>query len=137
MAFREAFDGEFAIDDSNDDAAITWRQCAIDNQDITGVDPGFMHGFTSYPDEERRGRMLDEMLIEVQGAIKIIIGGGKDIQLRRGPGITDTRIASRHQAQSLRARTSLTPFQDRRGLLVRGERTAQPYEIVKMEMNIY
>ena len=77
MALREAFDGEFAIDDGNDDAAITGRQCTIDNQDIPGVNASLPHGLPSHPDKEGCCRMLDEMLIEVQGAIEIIIGRGR------------------------------------------------------------
>jgi hypothetical protein len=60
----------------------------------------------------------------------------QDIRLRRRPGIPDKRITSRRQAQPPRARTSLTPFHDRRGLLLRGDRTAQPYGIVQVEKYI-
>jgi hypothetical protein len=41
------------------------------------VNPGLTHGFASYPDEEGCGRVLDEVLIKVQGTVEIIIGRGR------------------------------------------------------------
>jgi hypothetical protein len=76
-ALCEALDGEFPIDHSNDDAPIPRRQRTIDNQDIAGVNTGFPHGLPSDPDKEGRCGMLDEMLIEVQGAIEVIISRGR------------------------------------------------------------
>jgi hypothetical protein len=40
------------------------------------VNARLTHGFPSDPDEEGCCRMLDKVLIEVQGAIEIIIGRG-------------------------------------------------------------
>ena len=74
MALREAFDGQFAIDDSNDDAAITWSEGTVHNQDIPGVNAGFTHGLPGHSDKEGCRWVLDEVLIEVQGAIEVIIG---------------------------------------------------------------
>ena len=77
MTLREAFDGEFPIDHRNDNAAITGRQCTIYNQYITGVNASFTHRLSSHPDEKGCRRMLDEVLIEVQGAIEVVIGRGR------------------------------------------------------------
>jgi hypothetical protein len=76
MALREAFDGQSAVDDGNDNAAISGRECTVYNQHIAGVDSSFTHRLPSHPDEKGRRRMLDEMLIEVEGAIEVIIGWG-------------------------------------------------------------
>src|SRR5215211_6389702 len=92
MALREAFDGEVAIDHGNDDAAITGRQCTIYNQHITGVNASFTHGLPSNPDEKGCCGMLNEVLVEVQGAIEVIIGRG--------------RIASRHRDQTYQTSVS-------------------------------
>jgi hypothetical protein len=64
--------------------------------------------------------MLNEVLVEVQEAIEVIIGRGRIASRDQGPGIPDKRIVSRGQAQPLRARTSLTPFQDSMDPLLRG-----------------
>ena len=77
MAFREAFDSEFAIDDGNDDTPITGRQRTIDDQHIPGMDAGLPHGLSGHPDEKGCCRMLNEVLIEIEGAIEIIIGRGR------------------------------------------------------------
>jgi len=58
--------------------------------------------------------------VEVQEAIEVIIGRGRIASRDQGPGIPDKRIVSRGQAQPLRARTSLTPFQDSMDPLLRG-----------------
>ena len=77
MALRESLDGEFAIDHGNDDTAITGRQSTVHNQYISSVNASFTHGLSSHPDEKGCCGMLDEMLIEVQGAIEVIIGWGR------------------------------------------------------------
>src|SRR4030095_15759103 len=77
MALREPLDGEFAIDDGNDDAAISGGQSAVYNQHIARVNASFTHRLPSHPDKESCCRMLNEMLVEVQGAIEVIISGGR------------------------------------------------------------
>jgi hypothetical protein len=77
MPFREAFDGEFAIDHGNDDTAIVWREGTIYDQHIPRVNASFPHGLSSYPHKESCRRMLDEVLIEVEGAIEVIIRRGR------------------------------------------------------------
>ena len=74
MTFGEAFDSEFTIDDGNDDTAITRRQSTIYNQYIARMNPRLPHGLASYPNEKGCCRMLNEVLIEVKGAIEVSIG---------------------------------------------------------------
>jgi hypothetical protein len=49
----------------------------VDNQDIPGVNAGLPHGLPSHPDKEGCCRVLDEVLVEVQGTVEIVIGGGR------------------------------------------------------------
>src|SRR6266567_6610800 len=76
MALRESLDGEFAIDHRNNDTAIAGCQCTIYNEHIPGVNPGFTHRLPRHPDEKGCCRVLNEVLIEVQGAIEVVIGWG-------------------------------------------------------------
>lgn len=77
MARREPLDREVAMYHGNDDAAIAWRERTIHDQDIPGVDPGLSHRLPSDPDEERRGGVRDEVRMEIQSAIKRVIGWGR------------------------------------------------------------
>lgn len=73
MALYESLNREFPIHHRNNHAAVARRERPVNNEDIAGVNPGLPHRLPSHPDEERRRGVLDEMLIEVEGAIEIII----------------------------------------------------------------
>ncbi len=76
MAFGEPFDREFAIDHRNDHTPIAGRERTVYDQDIARVNPRLPHGLPRHTHKEGGGGMLNEMLIEVQGAIEVIIRWG-------------------------------------------------------------
>src|SRR5690348_1905324 len=94
MTFGKAFDGEFAIDHSTDNAAITGGQCTIYNQDIPRMNPRLPHGLASHSNKKGCGGMLDEVLIEVQGAIEVVISRGR-ISSRNGNQEQEASVSGR------------------------------------------
>jgi hypothetical protein len=73
---------------------VTGRQCTIYNQYIPGVNTSFTHRLPSHPNEKGCCRMLDKVLIEVERAIKVIIGRGR-ITSRNGNQKQQTSVSCR------------------------------------------
>src|SRR5262245_25560370 len=99
MALREALHGEFTIDHGNDDTASAGRQCTIQNQHIDRVNASFTHRRSSHADEKGSCGMLNEVLIEVEGAIEVVISRGR-IASRDGDEEQETLIWCREVRRS-------------------------------------
>ena len=48
------------------------------DQQIAIVQAGPEHGIAAHPDKERRGGMVNEMVVQVQPLVDVIIGGGRE-----------------------------------------------------------
>jgi hypothetical protein len=72
----QAFDRQFAVDGRNDDPAILWFEGSIDNEKIPIMDAGSPHRMTGYAGKKGRGRVFDQMGIEVQSLVDVVIGRG-------------------------------------------------------------
>ncbi len=72
--FAEAFDGQFAIDHRDHHAIIRGFKRAVDDEEVSRMNPCTKHRIPADPDKEGRRRVLDEMRIEVEFAVEIVIG---------------------------------------------------------------
>ena len=59
-------DGKFSIDDGDDEGAIFWRQGAVYDQQVAGVDFAFSWFVTLSSHKKGGGWVLDQVLIEVE-----------------------------------------------------------------------
>ena len=71
----DAFDGEFAVDVGDDDVFVGRLGGAIHDQEIAGVDAGIDHGIAGDADKISRGRMGDEIFVEIELGFEVVLGG--------------------------------------------------------------
>lgn len=69
----EAFDGEIAVQDGNDDVVGLWGDAAIHHEEFAIEDSGIAHGFSRGAHEERGGRPADQMLVEVELPFDVVV----------------------------------------------------------------
>ena len=69
----QAFDGQLAVENGNDDVVRLRADPAIDDQQIAIEYPGIAHRFPGGADEERGCGPADQMLIEVELALDMIV----------------------------------------------------------------
>jgi len=65
VAQADAFDREFAVEDSDDNGCFGGFEGAVDNEDIACVDAGIDHGVAFDADKEGGGWVFDNEVIEV------------------------------------------------------------------------
>lgn len=69
----QAFDGEIAVQDGNDDVVGLRGDTAIHHKEVAIEDPGTAHGFSRSAHEECGGRPADQMFVEVESALDVIV----------------------------------------------------------------
>jgi len=69
---NESFHRQFAIDDGNYDFSTGRLKGTINDQNISVVYSGILHGFTGYPYKEGGYRMRDQQLIQVKMLIYMV-----------------------------------------------------------------
>lgn len=94
-----ALDGELSADDTEDDAAVSSCQCAINNRNVSGKDAGAVHTIPCNPHGERRRWVRDEQFVEVEWLIEVVV------RRRRKP----CRDAGHHQGHR-RGTANLTSY---------------------------
>ena len=77
-ASGEAFDGQFAVQDGDDDACVLWFERAVNDEYVAGMDAGVNHRIAGDADEEGGGRMLDQMAIEIEPAFDVVLCGRRE-----------------------------------------------------------
>lgn len=73
-ALPQALDREFAVDDCDDDVATCGFQRTVDHQQIAVGDAGAGHGVAFHTHEEGRLAVGDEVLVQVEGALDVVVG---------------------------------------------------------------
>jgi len=73
--FAKALHREVPVDHGDHDLAVGRSQRLVDDQDITGMDPGIAHRVPLHTDQEGRGGVADQLLIEIDPPLQMIIGG--------------------------------------------------------------
>ena len=71
--FPEAFHGEVTVDHGHHNLPVGWCDGAIHDQNISGVDSRVPHGFTLHPDTVGSCLVSDQLLVEINRALKMII----------------------------------------------------------------
>jgi hypothetical protein len=61
----KAFDGEFPIQDGDDDLPVCWLEAAVDHQDIVVMNAGTGHGVAADAQEEGGLWMVNAVLVEI------------------------------------------------------------------------
>src|SRR5579872_5497116 len=77
----DPFDGEFSIDDCDDDFPIRRLKRPVYNQDIAFMDSGPFHRVAVDSDKKRGCRMLNQVLIEIEILFEIIFSRGGESSL--------------------------------------------------------
>ena len=72
---EQAFDGEFAIDGGDHNAAMRRFDGPIDYQQVAIMNRRSLHGVALNAHKERRGGVIDQVVIEVQSLVNVILGG--------------------------------------------------------------
>ncbi|CRI66834.1 hypothetical protein THIOKS13190002 [Thiocapsa sp. KS1] len=80
----QALQGQLTIDGCHHDRPGLGLARAVHHQQIAVADPGTGHGIPLHPQEESRGRMPDQLLVQIDGPFQIVVG-------RRGEAGRDTR----------------------------------------------
>ena len=75
---EEAFDGQLAVQDRDDDIVVLRLQRAVHDQEVTIVQSGALHGVAGQADIERGGWVMDQELMKVEVAVQVIVGGRRE-----------------------------------------------------------
>ena len=77
----EILDGEFIVEESDNDITIPWLNNSVDNCDVTITDACFHHRIALNPTIECCFRVLDKVTIEVERIVSVVIGGRREARL--------------------------------------------------------
>jgi len=72
----QRFYGELAVDEANGPFVIRRFKRFVDDQNIPVVDPRVDHGVAFDPAVKGRIRVIDQLLVYVEGHFKVVGGGG-------------------------------------------------------------
>ena len=74
ILLNESFYCQLAIDDSNDNFSARCIKRAVNNQNITMVYTGILHGVTGNPYKESGNWMLNQQLIQIKLLVYMVFG---------------------------------------------------------------
>lgn len=70
----ETLDGEFAVENGDNDLVVVGVEGAVYEEEVAGVDASTGHGGACDAQEEAGGGVLDEMLVEIEVGVDPVVG---------------------------------------------------------------
>ena len=78
VALRDAFDGQFAVDNRDDDVSVLRFERAVNDEDVAGMNPRADHRIARDAHEEGGRRMFDEVAIEIESSLYVVLCGRRE-----------------------------------------------------------
>lgn len=80
----KALHREVPVDHRDHDLAVGWSQRLVDDENIARMDPGIAHRVPLHTNQESRGGIADQLLVEIDPSLQMIIGGRGKPRLHGG-----------------------------------------------------